>query len=193
MLKAFYRAHKRGLVVLGALLLILAITGGLYAYTYLTNVAQLTVDGKSTDFAEVTSDPDAVNVTWNLFGRYLGAIPAGYQLFAITPSVDYNGDLDVTVYLSNPDELTKNYLFWNMRLQLVKLVGGVYTPVDKQGITQLLTMDNGKVNFYLSGFTPGTTYYVLCKGGSFLGSPWIAPGYVTYSPLLFCEVRQAGP
>lgn len=175
-----------------ALALTLAITGGLFAYTWTTASAELTVTDATNDFAAVTANDTGIsNITWQPFGRYRGSIP-GDTLFNVTPATDYNGDLEVTVYLANPDELSQNYRAWLLRLELQDSGGD---PVDAQMGTQVLSLDNGQASFYWpsGNYTDGTTYFVECTGGSYVGLPWVGTGWGdTQQPLLFAQVTQAG-
>jgi hypothetical protein len=185
------RERSKKPVFVTALMLALAITGGLFAYTWTTASATLSVTPATSDFASVAANTTGIaNVTWQPFGRYRGTIPAG-NLFDVTPTTGYNGDLEVTVYLANPDELSSNYRAWLLRLQLID--GS--NPVDAQMGTQVLSLNNAEASFYWpsANYTPGTTYYVRCTGGSYVGLPWVGTGWPsTYDPLLFVQVTQAG-
>ena len=185
------RERSKKPIFVTALLLALAITGGLFAYTWTTATATLTVTAATSDFASVTANGTGIAaITWQPFGRYRGTIPAG-TLFNVTPATGYNGDLEVTVYLANPDELSENYRAWIMRLQLTDGTD----PVDAQDGTQVLSMDNGQASFYWpsANYTPGTTYFVEATGGSYVGLPWVGSGWAsTYDPVLFVQVTQAG-
>jgi hypothetical protein len=182
---------KKPIFVIAALLA-LAVTGGLFAYTWTTATATLDVSPASSDFASVTANTTGITaITWTPFGRYRGTIPAG-TLFNITPASGYNGDLEVTVYLANPDELSENYRAWLLRLELWD---DGDNPVDAQEDTQVLSLDNGEATFYWpsSNYTPGDIYYIRAIGGSYVGLPWVGTGWSnTYDPLLFVQVTQAG-
>ncbi|MFC1918640.1 hypothetical protein ACFLWW_01525 [Chloroflexota bacterium] len=186
------KKRGKGLVMFGALLLALAITGGMFAFTWTTSSATLTTGAASNDFASISANSTGIaNITWTPFGRYRGAIP-GDTLFDVTPTTGYDGDLEVTVYLANPDELSKNYRFWLVRLQLQDSGGD---PVDAQEDTQVLSMDNGQATFYWpsSNYTAGTQYQIECEGGAYVALPWVGAGWAdTYDPLLFAQVTQAG-
>jgi len=191
---SFEERSGRGLVLFGAFLLTLAITGGLFAYTFVTQSATLEVTTAGGDFASITANSTGIDAVENYqpFGRYRGTIPSG-NLFDVTPTANYTGDLEVTVYLANPDELSKNYRFWLLRLELQD--SGT-TEVDAQGETQVLTLDNSEVTFYWpsDNYTDGTEYYITCEGGAYVGLPWVGTGWSggTYNPLLFAQVTQAG-
>ena len=184
------RERSRKPVFITALLLALAISGGLFAYTWTTASVTIGLTSATADFANVTANLSG-SITYQPFGKYRGSIPAG-NLFDVVPNTGYSGDLEVTVYLANLDELTQNYRFWLMRVDLQDISG---TRVDGQGISQVLSLNNGQCSFYWpsSNYTAGTWYYVECAGGSYIGLPWGASGWSsTYDPVLFCEVTQAG-
>jgi len=186
------KQRSRKPVFVAALLLALAISGGLFAYTWTTTSATLTLTAAGGDFASVAANTTGISsVTWQPFGRYRGTIPAG-NLFDVMPETGYTGDLEVTVYLANADELSKNYRFWMIRLQFVDSTGNA---CDVQGGTQVLSLNNGQASFYTTStnYTAGSWHYVKCIGGSYIGLPWVGSGWdSTYNPLLFCEVTQAG-
>lgn len=180
--------HRKPLLV-AALLLALAITGGIFAYTYTTTSATLTVTAAIGDFASAVSE-NTDGMQYSVFGKARGTIPAGY-LFEVTPTTNYTGDLEVTVYLSNVDELSKNYRFLVMRLQLVNSGDN---PIDAQGTTQVLSLENSVASFYFpsANFSPGRDYYVRNLGGAYLSLPWGSSGWTTYNPVVYCQVTQAG-
>ncbi len=186
----FEEKSRRGLVMLGAFLLTLAITGGIFAYTFTTATVTMLVTTASSDFAMISANRTVL--TYQPFGTYRGAIPTG-NLFNITPASGYTGDLEVTVYLSNPDELTKNYRYWLLRLQLTDNSTG-HNPVDAQGGTQVLTMENGHASFYFNSanFTSmNGPWCIWTTGGSYMGLPWGTGWGTTYQPLLFSVVTHA--
>ncbi len=180
------KKRSRAPMLVTALLLALAVTSGVFAYTFTTASVTLTVTGSATDFAAVTAE-NATGITWALVGRHRGAF-AGGTLFNVTPATAYNGDIEVSVYLSNMDELTTNYRFFFMRLQFVDS-GNV--TADAEGITQLLTLENGVASFYCDNLTPGTTYYVKLLGGAYMTYPGVA-GWTKKNPVIYAQVTQAG-
>jgi len=102
-------------ILLIALVALLVVTGGMFAYTFTTATATIGVAAPTSDFAEVT----AGNVTApTVFGKFTGTWPAS-DLYAITPTENYTGDLVVTVYLVNAGELIRYYHHMNMKLEFL--------------------------------------------------------------------------
>ena len=132
----FEEKSRRGLAMLGAFLLALALTGGLFSYTQTTTTTTIDVTGGSTDYASISANttdrPDYV-----LLGKHRGTIPEG-SLFDVTVDSNYTGDIAVNIYLSNPDELSNDYNSWIMR---VNFANSANTSVDTQGSTELISLD----------------------------------------------------
>ena len=178
---------KMGRYFVTALLLALAVTGGLFAYAYTTTTATLDVAGGSGDYAQITANMTVPQ--YKVFGCYRGKIEAG-TLFNVTPTTDYPGDVEVNVYLDNADELSRNYGLFLLR---VTLVDSGDTPQDIEGIAKPLTLHNGVVSFVADNLTAGTTYYIKTTGGVYRAFPWT---YINdqgvQTPSLTAEVLQAG-
>jgi hypothetical protein len=179
----------RAVVLLGSLLLTLVITGGLFAYAYTTDTASITVDAVSVDFADVSANGTPLD--YDIQGRVKGAIGAG-GLFDITKDTNYTGDLEVIVSLANADKLVENYSFWMMR---VEFTDSGLTKVDAENMTQVISLNNPEVTFYVDSSDLTGTKYVRTPGGSFRAFP-AAGGLENgddYDPMLFCTVVQATP
>ena len=184
----FEEKSRRGMMLLGAFLLTLAVTGGLFTYAYLTTTATIGVTAVSADFAAVTANTSPIQDT--VFGTYRGKIGSA-TLFNVTPAATYPGDLEVNVYLANIDELTKFYSSWMVRLELQNAAG---TRVDTDNTTRVLSLHNPTVSFAYKRTTAAC--YVKCLGGSFRTFPyalWVGLSPEDYDPLIFCRVTQAGP
>ncbi|MEE9399492.1 MAG: hypothetical protein V3V23_04410 [Dehalococcoidales bacterium] len=189
MIKIIHAATNSTLkrILLATLAVSLALTGGLFAYAYTSATTSITATTGSADFASVTTNSTVPSYT--IFGSYRGRIQSG-NLFEVTPSSGYPGDLQVNVYLSNIDELSYNYGLFMLRLQLVD---GSNNKQDMEAITKVLTLNNGVVSFISDNLTPGTTYYVKTIGGIYRSYPWVYLGNQSiYSPELYAEVVQAG-
>ena len=172
-----------------ALMLALAITGGLFAYAYTTRTTALSVTDAKSDFASVT-----VNNTvgsYSIFGSYRGRIPQG-NLFAVTPAANYPGDLEVSVYLDNIDQLSYKY---GLLLMRIRFVDSGNSTVDVDGIQKPLSLNNGVVTFTASTLlAANTTYYIQTTGGVYRTFPWayIGTSGGTYAPSITADVLQAG-
>lgn len=180
----FEEKSRRAAVLLGSLLLALVITGGLFAYAYTVASITITAGAVTSDFAAVSANATGV-ASYSFWGKQRGAIESG-MLFDITRESTYTGDLEVSVYLSNVDELQKDYAFWMLRVELTDINGN---KVDQEGATQVLSLDSPFASFICDNWT--ATRYVECEGGSFRAFPAVH-GLTGYNPLIFCEVLQTG-
>ena len=182
------KSRSRGLVLIGAFLLALAVTGGVFAYGYTTATVTLGVI-EHPEYATVRklSPPP-----WDVWMGAKGDVPAG-ELFRIDPHDDFTGDLVVRVYLVNADELAQGYHYLNMALQVRDAVTG--EAVDEQSreegrkAFQLLTLENAVVTFVVPGLAGRPDFDVEIVGGSFMGmTREYAPDDVALGPMLWCEV-----
>jgi hypothetical protein len=166
----------------------LVVTSGMFAYAYTAASTSITATTGSADFASISANNTVAGYT--IFGSYRGTIGSG-TLFNVTPSTGYTGDLQVNVYIANPDELGKNYGLWMLR---VRLVDGSDDYQDMEAYAKVLSLNNGVVSFISDNLTAGTTYFVKTTGGVWRSFPWV---YLTlgsiYSPSLYAEVVQVGP
>ncbi len=166
----------------------LVITGGMFAYAYTAASTIITASTGSADFASISANNTVAGYT--TFGSYRGTIGSG-NLFDVTPTSGYTGDLQVNIYLANPDELSKNYGLWMLRVRLVDTDDNY---MDMEAINKVLSLNNGVVSFISDNLTAGTTYHIRTTGGVYRSFPWV---YLTtgsiYSPSLYAEVVQAGP
>jgi hypothetical protein len=184
----FEEKSRRPMVLLGAFLLVLAITGGMFAYTQTTQLATITVGGGGTDFVTLTAN---ATPNYTVLGNFRGTIPTAI-MFDVTRDSNYTGDLVVDVYLNNPDDLETDYKSWMMRVQLTDAAGN---PVDTQAKTEIISLDKPFATFEIDvgvNMTSGTGYsaYIECDGGSYktFGHGWITPE----QPQIYANVVQAG-
>ncbi len=175
---------KKLMVLMGAMLLSLAVTGGLFAYTYTSMTTVISVSAATSDFANISENTSPVQST--LLGRIRGTIDPEH-MFKIDKAAGYTGDLEVQVTLANPDEMSEQYSFWVMRLALTD--SGT-TKKDNETITKVLSLDNPFVTFAADSDNLSTSVYVYCEGGSFRALPF-ALGSGDAEPLIFCQVVQA--
>jgi len=93
----------------------------------------------------------------------LGEVPAG-DLFDITPDAEYSGGATATVYLTNTGDLVKAYDYLNMKVYIYGSVEAEETPNY-----QLLTLQNGEVNFTRADIAPTLGTWTQTSQSDFQG------------------------
>lgn len=202
----FAVARNRGVYLVGALLLALAATGGVFAYGFIN--ASTTLSGASisdTNFADVGSNSTGIAaVTWSGFGFFKGTLSSSYTghstngtpIFNIdtTGGTGYTGDLVVTVSLGNADQLAKVYRVLALKLSMANPDGSVMDINEEGGAVAstdwvMLTLNNGEVSMFPGGTANVST--VRVKSGFYITHVYSA-GWAAGSktPDLFCEVAQ---
>ena len=182
----FIETSRKGLLLLSAFILSLALTASLFVATFTVRSTTITVAAATNDFAAVTtnSTPTAVS----LVGSHTGTMDAA-TLFDITGDAAYTGDLSVTVSLVNADELVQDYRFWLMRLQYVNASN---VTSDMDGFTRLISLENPTTSFTIdSANVSGSTFYLRTPGTIYRTLPF-ALGSIGADPQIFIEVLQTG-
>ncbi|MCK4274287.1 MAG: hypothetical protein KAW90_05295 [Dehalococcoidales bacterium] len=174
--------------LVGALLLALAVTGGVFAFGWIN--ATTTLSGSTTDynFADVT---DNANITaWTAHGNHKGDIAAG-NLFNVSPAPGYTGDLVVSVGLGNAGDLAKRYRVLSLQLEMVYTANSTVLDISagNGAVWTMLNLKNGTVDMFPEVATANMTVRVLdgfyithAKGSGAWGG--------SAAPQLFCEVAQ---
>ena len=173
---------KKFLII--AIAAVLAVTGGVFAYTFTTATATIGVTAIPSDFAKVTA-----NTTYSpptVFGSYTGTWPSG-PLFNITPDPNYTGDLVIKVYLVNTGALIRYYHHLNMAL---KFWDSANATADEQGIIQVLNLQNAEVTFDWVNGTGTSPYRVQLTGGGYRLHRWKTLTGGSVQPQIWCEVTQ---
>ncbi len=182
----FEEKSRKSMVLLGTLLFALAVTAGLFAYTFTVRSITITVTAASGDFASVTTNSTPSAIT--LIGSHTGTLDAA-TLFNITGNAAYNGDLAVVVSLVNADELIQDYRFWLMRLEYVDSSDN---KSDIEGFTRLISLTHPTTSFIVdSANVSGGTFYLRTPGTIYRTLPF-ALGSLGADPQIFIEVLQAG-
>jgi molybdopterin converting factor small subunit len=192
-------ARNKGAYMLSALLLALAITGGVFAYGFINATTTLTASVADANFADVSVNANYANITWSTYGYFKGSatgVPDG--VFDIdTDSSGYTGDLVITVALGNADALSKYYRVLALKLDLIHQGDNATIDINEDNTASaatdwvLLTLNNGSVDMFPDGSSANMT--VRVKQGFFIThvrpfGGWSAAG--DPSPDLFCEVAQ---
>jgi hypothetical protein len=159
----------------GALLLALAISGGVFAYAFTTAIPGITMPATGDPWATISTPALVVNQT--VHPGEAGIVTTGI-LATITPAANWTGDYEVIVYLTNAPALVRNYRYFHMEIT----VGAV---------AQWLTLRNAEVAFIVTGVTGGVASNVTLSDGSFEARP--RPFVGDTSPRLWIEIKQAGP
>jgi len=170
---------KRWIYLL-AILIVLIITGSWFAYTFPASVQQI----RPATGSDVAMVKPIENPVWNqrIFGNYIGKIEP-VDLFKIIPDDDYPGDLRVTVYLINADELIHCYQYLIMKTEIYDNNG------NQAGRTEFITLQNGQANFELiSGAGWISPYTVKITGGSYYCIRGEIEEGGSLSPTLYCQV-----
>ncbi len=173
-----------------ALLLSLAVTGGLFAYAYTIASTSLTVGTVSSDFGNITASTNDTVPAYTPFGTYRGRIGAG-NLFDVAPETGYQGDIGINVYLDNIDQIGYKYGMFMVKL---RLVNSANQSMDVDGVDKPLTLHNGVVSFTSNNMTGGPTYRIYCVGGVYRTFPWayLTGAGGTWAPSFTAEILQAG-
>ncbi len=186
----FAVARSRTPFLIGALLLALAATGGVFAFGFLNANVTLSATTHS-DFANVTANTDSIS--FNVWGLLKGSIFANHDLFYIKKNVSWTGDLVITVTLGNAGELAKVYRAFGLEL----ILEDTNTHVQQSlGLSQnqivLLSLDYPSVNLFYSGASQNVT--VKVKNGFYVATHIGASGIPaggSANPEIFCDVTQS--
>jgi len=171
-------------LLLIALVALLVVTGGMFAYTFTTATATIGVTAPTSDFANVTAG-GSISAP-SVFGKFTGTWPSS-TLFDITPAENYTGDLVLKVYLVNTGQLIRQYHHINMTLEFQDSTN---TMSDEQGEIQVLNMQNAEVLFTWENGAGASPYKVVLTGGGFRLHPFKSLTGGSYQPQIWCEITQ---
>ena len=192
---SFVEAKGKGLFLVGAMLLALAATGGVFAFGWVNATTQLGANVVEEDFASVSENTGGT-FNWSGWGFYKGQTNTTPQpIFDVdTATSQYTGDLVVTVSIANAGDLSKVYRVLGLQLQMTYPNGGIVdingdSANDSATDVALLTLRNGSVDMFYGGTENICT--VKVKSGFFItnivGSGW---GTFSDDPVLYAEVAQ---
>jgi len=185
----FAEKSRKGLIFVGAILIALLVSGGVFAFTATSTTVTLGLTKKN-EFASV---PQAgTPPTWNVWGHYKGQMTAG-ELYKITPEAAYTGDLSVMVTLANGHDLVKAYRTLVFEISVYEDAGaGTAADTSKQlGTTEYLTMGKGEATIDLTSLSGKTApfWVYLDSGFYFTHHTWTD---AEEDPILLCDVAQKG-
>ena len=171
-------------ILLIALVVLVVVTGGMFAYTFTTATATIGVTAPTSDFANITAGSSITAPT--VFGKFTGTWPSS-TIFDITPTANYTGDLVVTVYMVNTGQLVRQYQHVNMTLEFQDSTNSM---VDEQLTAQVLNLQNGQVMFTWENNTGTSPYKIALTGGGYRLHPFKSLTGGSYQPQIWCEVTQ---
>ena len=193
----FAVSRGKGVYLIGALLLALACTGGVFAFGFVNATTTLDATAFTQNFADVYVGADASSITWAGHGKFKGTITGPQDLFVIDPDNSYTGDLVVTVTLGNADELVSVYRILALKLEMVDPASAnASIDINEDGTANattdwvMLTLNNAEVSMFPPGTTDNMT--VRVKSGFYISHVIPHGGHTAgyEDPDLFCEVAQ---
>jgi hypothetical protein len=185
-------SHKLAFLV-GALVLAMAITGGIFAYGFTNASTTINATTQNSNFADVTANTTSP-VTWTVHGGQKGATGGGTLFDINTLTSGYPGDMVATVTMANTGDLVKIYRSLSLKIE-VRDSGNNLVDINADGVANandyaVLNLNNGSVALSLTQSTPGV-YTIKVLSGSYIANTAV-PGWTSTSgaPMLYCEIAQ---
>ncbi len=184
--------------MLGALLLALAITGGVFAYGYVSYSTSITGTAAESDFANLTVNTTAPQPDFDgdVYGLFKGTITGGNLFDIDTDNSTYPGDFVATVSIANGDALVKAFRVMALLIEVRNSAGNLVDingdSANNSADVALLTLSNGSVDLFVTQTGPDF-YTVKLQSGFYVSHLWGAGGWgAGYStePLLYCDIAQ---
>jgi len=179
---------RKGAFLVGAMLLTLAVTGSVFAYTATTDTASMTLSAQS-DYATVTANGSLPS--WNVFGKYKGATGSGI-LFSIDPANSFTADLSASVMLANADELVNAYRVMVFRISIYSDDSGSVNMTDTVAGPAYLTLANGEVSIDIEQGSHTPPFHVYLDSGFYITHSYGSGWNDDEDPQLLCDVYQKG-
>lgn len=184
---------NKALYLAGALLLAMAVTGGVFSFGYTHATAKLNVGIANYDFALVTANTSD-SPSWTAHGLQKNPTGSGTLFDIDTETPGYIGDFVATVSLSNVDDLIKVYRNLSLSIEVRDSANNLM-DLNSDNVSDindyvLLTLENSQVLLNIKQNAPDT-YTIIIKSGYYIcnvaQSSWIS---TDGAPLLYCEVAQ---
>jgi molybdopterin converting factor small subunit len=184
----FAVSRGRGAYLVGALLLALAITGGIFASGFINASLTLSVT-QNGNFANVAASTNGTMPSWTTFGFFKGSLIGG-NIFDVTPAGGYSGDLVTTITIANAADLAKVYRVLSFTLEMVDTTTNASLDVSAGALQYyaMLTLDNGQASMWTAAGAHALK--VRVKSGFYITHPFAGLANSFASPLLFAEVAQ---
>jgi len=187
-------SNHRVAYLVGALLLAMAVTGGVFAYGFTNASTTISVTTSNVNFADVTANT-SVPVTWTVHGMQKGQTGPGTLFDISTLASGYPGDLIATISIANIDDLVKVYRNLSLKIELFDSSNNL-VDINADGTANatddfsMLNLNNGSVMLNIKQAAT-SVYTVKVINGSFITNP----GRVSWTPtsgapMLYCELAQ---
>jgi LysM repeat protein len=179
--------------IVGALLLAIAITGGIFAYGFTNATATIKATVKEVDFASVTANTSSLP-QWTARGMQKNQTGSGTLFDISTNASGYTGDFVATVSLANAGDLIKVYRTLSLSIE-VRDSGNNLMDINDDGVANnsdytLLTLENGVVKLNIKQ-AAANVYTVKLRNGYYKcnakKSSWSSS---LATPLLYCDISQ---
>ena len=183
---------NKTLLLVGALLLAMAVTGGVFAFGFTNSTATINAVIAQSDFATVTANTSSTP-TWNARGMQKNATGSGTLFDINTLTSGYTGDLVATVSLANLNDLVKVYRNLTLAIE-VRGSANNLIDINSDNVSNskdytLLTLENSSVTLSIKQ-AAADIYTVKLKSGYYIGNIRTT-GWSSYgNPQLYCEVAQ---
>jgi len=184
----FVEKSRRGLVLAGAALITLAVTGSVFAATATSDEMTISV-GAYSELAGVT-EQSVPSPHWSVFPRYKGSIAAAI-LWEIAPDSNFNGDILASIYITNGDDLVYVYKALVLKIEIWDSDGGGNPNAVVAG-PEYLTLSGPEVSLAFAQSTG--PYHVRIMSGYYSTFRWVSTPVAGEEDLkLFIDVTQASP
>jgi len=155
---------SKKLLLVVTILVVAAVSIASFAYTQTSETVSLTINGgggssfvHTSTVADGAVGPDGgphtnQNPAWSPIEGTAGSISQQGELYYIVPAGGYSGDMWVTLYLLNPDELAQCYSYLNVGVKTYEISGTTWiSSTMGTAIDEWLTLSNGLVSINLTG------------------------------------------
>lgn len=186
------KGHK-AMYLVGALLLAMAVTGGVFAFGYTNATATINAITQEVNFADVTANTSSTP-TWTAHGMQKNQTGSGTLFDVNTGASGYTGDFVATVSLANIDDLTKIYRNLTLSIEVRDSANNL-VDINSDNISDnsdytILTLENSAVTLNIKQAAPGI-YTILLRNGYFICNV----GKISWTssdgtPVLYCELAQ---
>ena len=184
---------NKAMYLVGALLLAMAITGGVIAFGFNTSTATINAAIANSDFAAVTANTSSTPA-WTARGLQKNQTGSGTLFDINTSTSGYTGDFVAKVSLANIDDLVKVYHNLTLSIEIRDSANNLM-DINEDGISNnndytLLTLENSSVTLNIKQNAVGV-YTVKLRNGYFVcNAKKSGPTSGAGTPLLYCELAQ---